>query len=631
MRARVLAATSGAERLSRLAVLGLLVVPLFIGGILVWALAAPTEHLDRVTAAIVNDDEPVTVNGQTVPLGREFAAGLIDGSSATDASAGASGSDASAGASATDASAPNFTWVLTNDDEAATGLTSGRYVAVVTIPQEFSATATSIGGPAADAEQAVIEVETTPASAFLDPALTGAVTAAATAALNQQLIAQYLGNVYAGFNTINEQIGQAASGAADLSAGASSLDSGAQSLASGAGELASGTGSLDAGAEALAGGLAELDAASQPLPDQTAQLAQGAGEVATAVDALASAVGGATDEFAAVVAEICLLPGPLCDRATAALQRLENADQQVGQLASGADQVASGSEELADAMPQLVEGIDQSASGAAQVAAGAAQVNSGARQLSSGAQGLASGAGQVDDGAAQLAAGLAQAVEQIPTYSDSDIATLTSVVSQPVRADATPIEKGFQSLPLFCVIALWLGGLVIALARQAVPTRELLTATSSASIALRAVLPTVALGAAQGAVVAVTVLFAVRVDPWQWLAFTSASVLIGTVFAVTNQGLAAAFGAAGRLVAVVIALVALTAGLSSTVPAAIEAVAAALPTTSALGLLLAALTGDAGIVLPSLTGLVLTGIVAVALVLAGVSARRQVRALAGKA
>ena len=63
MAAGTFSATAGARHLGWLAVVGLLAVPLLIGGILTWALATPTAHLDRVTAAIVNDDEPVTVNG----------------------------------------------------------------------------------------------------------------------------------------------------------------------------------------------------------------------------------------------------------------------------------------------------------------------------------------------------------------------------------------------------------------------------------------------------------------------------------------------------------------------------------------------------------------------------------------
>ena len=58
---------------------GLVLVPLLVGGLLVWALWEPDQRLSRIEAAVVNLDQPVTVNGQTVPLGRQLAAGLVIG------------------------------------------------------------------------------------------------------------------------------------------------------------------------------------------------------------------------------------------------------------------------------------------------------------------------------------------------------------------------------------------------------------------------------------------------------------------------------------------------------------------------------------------------------------------------
>ena len=77
MDGRTLTATSGEERLGGLAVAGLLLVPVLVGVLLAWGLSAPVQHLDRVTAAVVNDDAPVTLSGQTVPLGRQLAAGPV--------------------------------------------------------------------------------------------------------------------------------------------------------------------------------------------------------------------------------------------------------------------------------------------------------------------------------------------------------------------------------------------------------------------------------------------------------------------------------------------------------------------------------------------------------------------------
>ncbi len=67
-----------------------------------------------MTAAIVNLDEPVTIDGQMTPLGRQLAAGLVEGSDDLDS---------------------NLTWVISNKDDAADGLADGSYQAVITIPR----------------------------------------------------------------------------------------------------------------------------------------------------------------------------------------------------------------------------------------------------------------------------------------------------------------------------------------------------------------------------------------------------------------------------------------------------------------------------------------------------------------
>ncbi|WP_353808720.1 hypothetical protein [Agromyces sp. SYSU T00194] len=612
-------ATRGVERPGWITVVGLLVLPVLVAVLLAWALSAPAKHLDRVTAAIVNDDDPVTVNGQTVPLGREFAANLIGG----DAGEGAP-DDPGADATATPApTGPNFGWVLTNDTDAATGLAEGTYAAVVTIPPSFSADATSISGPASDAVQASLTVETTPATAYLDPALTAVLVQEAVATLNRELTQRYLSNVYEGFNQLNASIGQAADGAAQLADGAASLASGSDELAAGAEQLASGLDALDAGAESLSAGLAQLDASVQPLPAETAQLAAGSAQVAAAVDAGSAALARATDEFATIVSDVCALPGPgtVCSRATAALGRLQAANQDVAALAAGADQVAAGNQQLANGIPGLVAGVDSASAGANEVAAGAGESAEGGASVASGAEGVASGAGELDSGAAQLADGLAEAVEQIPTYTDDDISTLSAVVAQPVTASLDLPASGTQSVPLFAVVALWVGGLVLALAARAVPGRALLGPDSSFRLLVRGARPVVGLGAAQGAVVGVTLMGFLSVDPAFWLLFVAACTYLGVVFALVNHGLAAAFDGVGRTLAALVAVVALVVGTSSTVPDPLEALAAFLPTGPADALLLAAI--DVGSGWGPIVALLVWALVGAGLALAGIVRRRS--------
>jgi putative membrane protein len=613
-RGRGFGATAGAERLSRLALIGVILVPLLIGGILGWALATPVAHLERVTAAIVDEDDPVTIDGQTVPLGRELAAGLIAGGEPTE-----DGEDVAAPVG------PTFDWVLTNSTEAASGLASGRYVAVVTIPSSFSADATSISGPGAQARQAVVHVETTTASAWLDSALTAAVTDEAAAAMGRELTGRYLAQVYDGFNTIGTQIGQAADGAEQLAAGAASSAAGAAELASAATRLADGSAAVASGADDLAAGLARLDTSVQSLPARTAELARGADEVARTIGEGVRRIEEAALALADVSQEICAVdPGALCRRTQDAVARLESAVERLRPLESAARRVAVGNDALAVLMPDLVSSIDDSASGASRVADGATTARDGSEALAGGAEELADGTAQVDEGAAQLAAGLDDASQRIPVYSQDDITTLSAVVAQPVTAEQNPPGGGLQSVPLFTTLALWLGGLVTALALQAVPTRRLLTGASSAGLAVRAVAPVAAIGTAQGIVVGAAVLTSVGVDPPTWVAYVGASVLVGAAFGLANQGLAAAFGGAGRIISIAIALFAVAAGLTSTVPPVISGIAAVLPTAAADALLGATLGPEPWAA--ALFGVTVTAVAGFGLVFAGVAARRRVPA-----
>ena len=174
---------NSSRRIGLWSLLGLILVPLLVAGGFLWATWDSDTRLDRVEAAVVNNDEPVTIDDQLVPLGRQLAGGLVDG-------------DAD----------QNFSWVLTNDTEAAEGLESGRYAAVVIIPESFSARATSYAKTdPLQAQPATIEVQTSQVSGIADPVVGQAITAAATKALNTSLTEEYLKSIYLGFNRLGKQ------------------------------------------------------------------------------------------------------------------------------------------------------------------------------------------------------------------------------------------------------------------------------------------------------------------------------------------------------------------------------------------------------------------------------------------
>lgn len=569
------------KRVTWLTVVGILLVPLVIGGLLVWALWNPTERLSDVKAAVVNLDQPVEVNGQTVPLGRQLSAGLLDRRD------------------------DNFDWVLTDAKGAASGLSDGSYVAVVTIPKSFSAAATSQAGKPADVTQATIDVQTSAASKLVDPAISQAVTTTATSVLNKQLTSTYLENVYVGFNTLHDQIAKASSGASQLSSGAaqlasgthqvadagaqlatgaSGLSSGVSQLSSGVSGLSSGLTQLSGGATSLSGGLSQLESSTAQLPAQTSQLSTLIGGVGGKLADLSSecATAGGSADFctqlarqAATVNGVAGQPGIAAGAAQLAAG--------MPQLTAGISQSASGAQQLASGVSQSATGAQRLAGGAAQTASGASGLSDGVAQLSAGLPSLASGADQTASGASGLAAGLQQAVKQLPSYSESERKNLASVAAEPVKQDAAT-QSGFgqTSIPLFAAVALWLGALATFLVLQAISRRSMLTTRASGRIAWDGFVPAAVVGALQGVLVAGIMQFALSLDAGHWFGFAGVAALAGVAFAAVNHGLVALLGGIGRFISMLVVVITLASGIVSTVPAFFGSAMQLLPTSTAI-------------------------------------------------
>lgn len=481
-----------------LTLIGVLLLPAVIGGILVGALYNPTDRLDNITAAIVNDDQPVTLDGQPVPLGRQLTGGLVKGA---------------------DDQPSNIDWVISNDDDAAAGLADGTYTAVVTIPENFTSAALSTR-PGETPERATIGVSTAPDARVVDGAITAQLASTASTVFGSELSSQYLQNVFLGFTTLGEQLGQAAGGAHQLADGAAQAADGASGLEDGLGQLADGGSALADGAGALTGGATQLADGAGQLSSGATQLANGTRDAAAGLGSLAAGADGiadgnrqlatqvgriadaippgfaqtATDVAAAApqvnealvtaagdlrrladgcdataTPDLCTQLRQAADRADAELPRAQQTVTEIGTIAGQAAQLPAGVRAIADANTQLADGaagiaggardaqsglgtiaggIDGLASGASSLADGARQLGTGADALASGAEQVASGTRGAQDGAAQLADGvdqvasgtssladgLDQAVSALPTYTDAQAANLADVVADPVSA-----------------------------------------------------------------------------------------------------------------------------------------------------------------------------------------------------
>lgn len=596
-----------------LTLLGVLLLPVLIGGILLAALYNPTERLDNVRAAIVNNDKPVTINGQTAPLGRQLTAGLVEGSPDVPS---------------------NLDWVISNTDDAATGLADGSYDAVITIPENFSAAATSTA-PGKTPEKATIQVQTAPDGRVVDAAITATITQTAASVFGSAVSEQYLTNVLMGFTNLHDQLGQAASGADQLASGAQQAATGAAQLPGGATALASGAGQLGTGASDLSSGLDKLATGANDSAAGAGQLADGlnqlsaqftstapntfGGTVSTTAQ-YASAAASATQKLAGtyqelLVANACDPTSPVQTPTCAALLELAadvkssatNAgyaagyanglkNEAVPEAVKGVNRLAGGAQSLQSGLGQLAGGIGQAATGATGLSTGASQLADGATQLADGATQLSTGVNQLATGSSSLAQGLDSAVSQIPTYSQQQADATAKVVANPVSTDGIGTNLfGASAIPLLAMLALWFGGLGSFIALQAVPRHALSSRRPSVLLALRSLAPAAGIGAAQGLLVAGVAQIAANYDAGTWFAFAGLAVVAGVSFAAVNQALVAVFGGAGRWISTLVGVLAVATGIVSTIPGVLASIAGVMPTAPAYTALLAAITPAGGL------------------------------------
>ncbi len=639
-----------------LTILGILLLPAAVGGILVAALQNPTERLDSMTAAIVNLDEPVTIDGQLTPLGRQLAAGLVDGSDEQDS---------------------NLTWVISNEDDARKGLADGDYQAVITIPEDFSKAATSSGtaisegggSASGSAEKATITVTTPPDGLVADDLITNQIAATATSTMGSMLSEATMSNVLVGYTTLGDQIGEAADGALQLASGARDAATGAAQLPEGATKLATGATGLAGGASDLAAGLDTITAKTQEAAGGASQIGSGlltgakqlqdqsagvsglvggiqfattsAGTAATTTDALMKTLSGLSSDCAASGATAAF-----CERIAAASSTAVDANTAAATasgtlndpklaggiaalpgtfttLATSMRDAGTGASALAAGLTQLAtDGIAPSASGARQLADGATQLSGGATQLAAGAGDLATGLDTLASGTGDLAGGLRTASDSLPSFTDSESKSVASVMADPVTSNSKlDTVFGPTAIPLLAAVVLWFGGLASFIVMRARTAHTLTSRRSSAALALRAFAPAALIGAGQGVLVALIVQIVAGYDAAEWWAFAGISVLAGVVFAAVNQALVAVFGGIGRWVGALVGVLAVATGLISTVPGWLAAIGASLPTAPAFAGLIAA-NGAAA------AGLVVWGVLALVATTLAIALRRTTSAKA---
>ena len=310
--------------IAALFVVGLALVPVIYSGNMTWSFLDPSNNLDQVTAAVVNEDEGATATSpdgeeSDLDVGAEFTDTLLDMDKST-----------------------VYRFVEASPEQAHEGLADGTYGATVEIPSDFSANVASLGGDVEEAAPALLTITTNDSVNYVGGNFTKSVGTALTESLRASVLEEYLGKIYVGFTSVHDGIGEAADGAGELTDGAETLHDGTGDLVDGTGELTDGTGQLVAGSAELADGASTLHQGSLDLVVGLDQLSAGA---VTLRDGTAVLDAGAQELRTGLV----------------------TLDENGQPLRSGAEQLASGAEQLATGAGDLADGAGQVADGTQQL------------------------------------------------------------------------------------------------------------------------------------------------------------------------------------------------------------------------------------------------------------------------
>ncbi len=480
----------------RRAVLGAVVlVPLAFTGLFVAALSQSETALDRIPAAIVNEDSLITTTNDDGTETNVFAGRQL----VTELTAG---------------DADGFEWTITNADDAQAALASGEVYAILTVPSNFSSSLLSISTDAP--EKADITIRTDDAHSYLTGAVAQAVGQGMVNTFGNEITAQYIGGIYASLGDLGSSLAVAADGATELS--------------DGAGEFTTGLSTYTGGVRSLSAGLQKLKS--------------GAGELSGLSSGVSSYTAGVSDLSAGLSGLNASL------QANAGISAAEKAALQgiVDGLASASASGATLSGSTSAAVGGIQSGITRSAGGAAQLASGGNALVGGASDLADGASELATG----------LSTGAAQVPTFDAEQSAASAEVAADPVTLSVSTDNPVTDVGQAIATFFVPLGLWIGALAVFLVMRPVARRALASTANNSRLVFLALVRAAAVTAAQ-AVVLVALLHLSLGVSWAALPATLGfALLTAFAFTAFHYLLTVALGRVGLVVSLFVVAVQIT-------------------------------------------------------------------------
>lgn len=527
----------GRSRLTRVAIVVLMLLPLVYGALYLWAFWDPFGHTNKMPVALVNSDRGAVVSGQQFNAGDEIAKSLTaDG---------------------------GLDWHVTDLAEARSGVDHGKYYFMVELPPDFSAAIASpvTGQP----KKANLIAFYNDANNYISTSIGRTAISQVLNAVSSRISGQAVNQVLSIVVSSGSGIKQAADGAAQLDDGAGRLVGGLDSARSGSATLAAGARQLSDGINQATDPLLAVTKAVSQIGGSTQQLQQGATALQQANDqigAISAAQDAAANSLSPVIDQLSARQDPLAnnlrgiqdqlrghqftpqirqqliDAQNAAISLTSGLRTPGSPLGSALDQVGSKGQELTNKLTQLREGAQQVATGNAELAGGIAKLDDGARQLKG--------------GSAELATKLADGAKQVPNWTTQQKDAVADTIGGPVQLEASHENAapnfGTGMAPFFLTLALFFGALVLWMVLRPLQSRAIAAEVLEIRVALASYLPAATIALFQATILYCVVRFALGVHAVHPVAMLGFMILISAAFVAATQAINALVGpAVGRV------------------------------------------------------------------------------------
>lgn len=351
--------------------LAIIAIPTIYTTLFLGSMWDPYGKVDHLPVAIVNEDKPVTYNNETLEVGNEMVDSLKDNDSL------------------------DFHFV--SSKEAKDGLKNGTYYMVITIPEDFSANASTVLDE--HPRKMVLDYETNPGTNYIASKLSETALNKIRTSVADTVTKTYTETVFDQIVTVGEGMTEASDGAGQLADGAIQLADGNNTITTNLNVLANssltfkdGADTLHVGLKKYTDGVAQLDDGSKNLKDGLSTLNNGASA-----------------------------------------------------LASGVSQLSNGSASLKNGIIQYTSGVSTAQAGADTLNKSSASLTSGTSNLQTSVNNLVSKNDALNQGVANISKGLGSIITKIDQMSASTPETTTEVSAQPVDTSSASANASATS------------------------------------------------------------------------------------------------------------------------------------------------------------------------------------------